>query len=70
MTDMVQVHLVHDVEAGIKEIHTVTWIEADLKPKLGMTLVCGKDPRRWRVLHAYVSTPTSGSGTRTEWKVT
>jgi len=41
------------VEIRTGTTHTLTWLDAVLKPKPGMTLVCKGDPRPWTVVHAY-----------------
>jgi hypothetical protein len=41
------------VEIRTGSTHTVTWLDAALKPKPGMALVCKGDLRLWTVVHAY-----------------
>src|SRR5579862_3523534 len=41
------------VEMRTATTHAVTWLDASLKPKPGMVLVCKGDPRAWSVVHAY-----------------
>jgi hypothetical protein len=41
------------VEIRTGTTHTVTWLDAALKPKPGMALVCKGDPRPWTIVHAY-----------------
>jgi hypothetical protein len=44
------------VEIRTGTTHTMTWLDAALKLKPGMVLVCKGDPRRWSVVHAYITT--------------
>jgi hypothetical protein len=41
------------VELRTDTTHTLTWLDANLKPKPGMVLLCKDDPRPWTVVHAY-----------------
>ena len=41
------------VELRSDSAHTVTWLDAALKPKPGMVLLCRDDLRAWTVVHAY-----------------
>ena len=56
------------VELRTDTTHTLTWIDAALKPKPGMVLLCKGDPRPWTVLHAY-STAQEIRMNNTDWKV-
>jgi len=56
------------VELRTDTTHTLTWIDAALKRKPGMVLVCKDDPRPWTVLHAY-STAQEIRMNNTDWKV-
>lgn len=51
--------------------HTVTWIPAELKPKVGMILVEGKDANKrvWEVAAAYTNSPVEFESINTSWKV-
>jgi hypothetical protein len=57
------------VELRTGTTHTLTWLNAALKPKPGMVLSCDGDPRLWTVVHAYSITVQETSGTHTNWKV-
>ena len=57
------------VEIRTGTTHTMTWLDAALKPKLGMVLVCKGDPRRWSVVHVYGITSREVRDTSTDWKV-
>ena len=57
------------VELRTGTTHTLTWLNAALKPKPGMILLCNGDPRQWIVVHAYNITALETMGTHTNWKV-
>jgi hypothetical protein len=57
------------VELRTDTTHTLTWLDAALKPTPGMVLLCKDDPRPWTVVHAYNITARETGGTRTDWKV-
>jgi hypothetical protein len=56
------------VELRTDTTHTLTWLDATLKPKPGMVLLCKDDPRPWTVVHAY-TTAQEMRGIHTDWKV-
>jgi hypothetical protein len=60
--------LLSQVEIRAGCTHTVVWVEASLKPTVGMTLVCKNDPRTWEVVHAY-KTVLDKKGIASDWKV-
>ena len=62
MALMVQV----EIRAGCT--HSVIWVEAALKPVVGMTLVCKGDSRTWEVIRSY-KTVLEKSGINSGWKV-
>lgn len=49
-------------------LHTVTWVDADIRPKEGMVLSCKGDARPWRVVKAY-SIAQEMADINTGWKV-
>ena len=57
------------VELRTATTHTLTWLDAALKPKPGMILLCDGDPRPWTVVHAYNITAQETWQTRTDWSV-
>lgn len=57
------------VELRTDTTHTLTWLDAALKPKSGMVLRCKDDPRPWTVVHAYGITAQEMSDIHTDWKV-
>lgn len=57
------------VELRSGTTHTLTWLNAALKPKPGMVLICGGDPRRWIVVHAYNITAQETGEAQSKWKV-
>jgi hypothetical protein len=57
------------VELRTDTTHTLTWLDANLKPKPGMVLLCKDDPRPWTVVHAYNITAQEGNTTHEDWKV-
>jgi len=57
------------VELRTGTTHTLTWLNAALKPKPGMVLHCNGDPRPWTVVHAYNITAHETLETPTNWKV-
>ena len=57
------------VELRTDTTHTLTWLDAALKPKPGMVLVCKDDPRPWTVVYAYVVTAQEMKGIHTDWKI-
>jgi hypothetical protein len=56
------------VELRTDTTHTLTWVDAALKPMPGMVLLCDGDPRPWIVVHAYNITAQETGGTHTNWK--
>jgi hypothetical protein len=42
------------VEIKTGTTHTITWLDAALKLKPGMALVCKGDPRSWCVVHTFL----------------
>lgn len=68
-TEVVQVHLYTPSKIEGEMRNWITWVEASLRPKQGMTLFIGKDPTPWTVLTAYTSTPTKMSDINSGWKV-
>jgi hypothetical protein len=61
-------HLVQ-VELITGTTHTVTWLNAALKPKPGMILLCTGDSRQWTVVHVYNITAQETRDIYTNWKV-
>jgi hypothetical protein len=57
------------VELRTDTTHTLTWLDAALKPKPGMVLVCKDDPRPWTVVHAYNITAQERNTDRESWKI-
>ena len=57
------------VELRTDTTHTLTWLDAILKPKPGMVLLCKGDPRSWTVVHAYTNTARAMNGTNIGWSV-
>ena len=57
------------VELRTDTTHTLTWLDATLKPKPGMVLLCNSDPRPWIVVHAYNTTAQELWQTHTSWSV-
>jgi hypothetical protein len=57
------------VEIRTGTTHTVTWLDAALKPKPGMALLCKGDPRPWTVVHAYSITAHEMKDSNVCWKV-
>jgi len=57
------------VELRTGTTHTLTWLNAALKPKPGMVLLCNGDPRRWTVVNAYNITAQETRETHTNWKI-
>jgi hypothetical protein len=56
------------VELRTDTTHTVTWLDAALKPKPGMALVCKGDSRPWVVVHAYGTAAREVKDSNTSWK--
>jgi len=56
------------VEIRTGTTHTMTWIDAALKPVPGMALVCKGDPRLWIVVHAYGITAREARESNMGWK--
>ena len=63
MEHMIQVELKTD------STHTLTWLNAALKPKPGMILLCKGDPRTWTVVHAYTNVAKEIKDINTDWKI-
>ena len=63
MAQIVQV----EIKSG--STHTITWLDAALKPKPGMALVCKGDPRSWSVVHTYLLTAREVRDTNVDWKL-
>jgi hypothetical protein len=57
------------VEIRTGTTHTLTWLDAALKLKPDMALVCNGDPRPWIVVHAYNNTPREMIGIHSCWHV-
>jgi hypothetical protein len=57
------------VELRTDTTHTVTWLDAALKPKPGMALVCKGDSRPWVVVQAYGMTARGVNDINVGWKV-
>jgi hypothetical protein len=57
------------VEIKTGTTHTITWLDAALKLKPGMALVCKGDPRSWFVVHTYLLTVREVRGSDVEWKI-
>jgi hypothetical protein len=56
------------VEIRTGTTHTMTWLDAALKLKPGMVLVYKSDPRRWSVVHSYITTREVRDN-NTDWKI-
>jgi hypothetical protein len=57
------------VEIKTGTTHTITWLDAALKLKPGMALVCKDDPRPWSIVHAYLITEREVRDSNLGWKV-
>jgi hypothetical protein len=57
------------VELRTDTTHTLTWLDAALKPKPGMVLLCDGDPRSWTVVHTYNMTAQEMRSDHTNWKL-
>jgi hypothetical protein len=57
------------VEIRTGTTHSMTWLDAALKLKPGMVLVCKGDPRPWSVVHAYAITAREVRDSNVDWKV-
>jgi len=57
------------VEIKTGTTHTITWLDAALKLKPGMALVCKGDPRSWSVVHTYLLTVREATGSDVGWKI-
>ena len=62
-------HHVIQVELRTDTTHTLTWLDAALKPKSGTVLLCKDDPRPWTVVHAYNITAQEAISNHTDWKI-
>ena len=60
-------HIVQ-VELRTDSTHTLTWLDATLKPKPGMVLLCKDDERAWTVVHAY-STAQESEINHKDWRL-
>jgi hypothetical protein len=60
-------HLIQ-VEIRTDTTHTLTWLDAALKPKPGMVLLHKDDQRPWTVVHAYI-TPQEMRVNHSDWKL-
>jgi hypothetical protein len=56
------------VEMRTGTTHTMTWLDAALKPKPGMVLLCKGDARRWTVVRAYLITAREVRDSNAGWK--
>jgi len=61
-------HLIQ-VELRTDTTHTLTWLDAALKPNSGMVLCCKDDPRPWAVVHTYGITTQEMKDIHKDWKV-
>jgi hypothetical protein len=57
------------VELRTGTTHTLTWLNAALKAKPGMVLLCNGDPRPWTVVHAFNITAHETLESHKHWKV-
>ena len=57
------------VELRTQTTHTMTWLDATLKPKVDMVLLCKGDPRPWTVVHVYSDTVLEMKDSSLGWKV-
>lgn len=57
------------VEMRTGTTHTVTWLDAALKPKPGMAFVCKGDPRPWTIVHVYGITAREDRDSSVGWKL-
>jgi hypothetical protein len=57
------------VEIKTGTTHTITWLDAALKLKPGMALVCKGDLRSWSVVHTYLLTAREVRDSDVNWKV-
>jgi hypothetical protein len=57
------------VEIKTGTTHTMTWLDAALKLRPGMILVCKGDPRPWTVVHPYNLTAREVRDSNASWKV-
>ncbi len=62
-------HPIIQVELRTDTTSTLTWLDAALKPKPGMVLLCKDDPRPWTVVHAYNATAQEVNTNHADWKV-
>jgi hypothetical protein len=60
-------HIVQ-VELRTDTTHTLTWLNAALKPKPGMVLLCKGDQRPWTVVRAY-TTAQEMRANHADWKI-
>jgi hypothetical protein len=68
MGETIMEHLIQ-VELRTDTTHTLTWLDAALKPKPGMVLLCKDDPRPWTVVHAYIYSAREMREANASWKV-
>jgi hypothetical protein len=68
-TEVVQVELStpHTTIPG-SDLRMVIWVEASLKPKVGMLLVRPNDDKHWEVTEAYPGIVTRMEGVGSHWK--
>lgn len=57
------------VELRTDTTHTLTWLDAALKPKPGMILLCKGDPRQWTVMHVYGITAHEQEESSLAWRL-
>jgi hypothetical protein len=57
------------VELRTDTTHTLAWLDAALKLKPGMVLLCDGDPRPWTVVHAYNITAHEMRSDHANWKL-
>lgn len=69
MARVIQVELTTPAKEAGSLSCMVTWMEAALKPAVGMLVVCKGDKRQWTVAHAYNGTPVEMDGINSGWKV-
>jgi len=68
MGERVMEHIIQ-VELRTDTTHTLTWLNAALKPKPGMVLLCKGDPRPRTVVRAYTNTAQEMRDSNIGWKV-
>ena len=62
-------HSLIQVEIQTGVTHTLTWLEATMKPRTGMNMTHKGDPRLWTIVAVYPLVPRTMESFDRVWKI-